>query len=155
MPDTPPTEEVARAARTEAEKRYPADRWDVPGFDDARSVTAFVAGAQWGAALPHLPQHVRPSVEEVRDELAGWPIGSGYYQTKIGPDEAREMAQAVLALLSSQPTVDSPSAPLVDAGESFAERLVLLEATLVSLDAGSIPEGTRQQLLRAVRGSLL
>lgn len=64
MPDTPPTEEVARAARTEAEKRYPADRWDVPGFDDARSVTAFVAGAQWGAALPHLPQHATPDRDE-------------------------------------------------------------------------------------------
>lgn len=40
-----------------------------------------------------------PSVEDVRDEIAGHPIGSGYYSTTVGVDEATEMARAVLALL--------------------------------------------------------
>ena len=40
--------------------------------------------------------------EEVVDELSGWPIGTGYYQTQVGIDEAREMADAVLALLKGQ-----------------------------------------------------
>lgn len=45
-----------------------------------------------------------PDEETVRDELAGWPIGSGYYQTTVGTDEAREMARAVLALLRGEQT---------------------------------------------------
>lgn len=36
-------------------------------------------------------------LEAIRDELAGWPIGSGYYQTKVSVDEAREMAEALVA----------------------------------------------------------
>lgn len=37
--------------------------------------------------------------ERIRDELAGWTIGSGYYSTMVGVDEAGEMADAVLAAL--------------------------------------------------------
>lgn len=48
---------------------------------------------------------VVPSAEEVRDELSGWPIRSGYYGMSVGTDEAHEMAEAVLALFASQPTV--------------------------------------------------
>ena len=33
--------------------------------------------------------------DELRDEIAGWPIGSGYYGTQIGTDEARDIALAV------------------------------------------------------------
>jgi hypothetical protein len=39
----------------------------------------------------------------IRDELAHWPIGSGYYSTTVGTDEARDMADAVLALLPTPP----------------------------------------------------
>ncbi|MGN6723346.1 MAG: hypothetical protein ACTHJM_12120 [Marmoricola sp.] len=35
----------------------------------------------------------------IRDELSGWPIGSGYYQTTVGTDEARDMADALLPLV--------------------------------------------------------
>lgn len=35
--------------------------------------------------------------DELRDELTGWPIGIGYYQTSVGVDEARDMADAILA----------------------------------------------------------
>lgn len=37
--------------------------------------------------------------EQIVDELSGWPIGSGYYQTKVDPSEAQEMADAILAAL--------------------------------------------------------
>lgn len=50
-------------------------------------------------ALPLTVLYPLPTVEEIRDELAGWPIGSGYYITMVSVDEAREMGQAVLALL--------------------------------------------------------
>lgn len=38
-------------------------------------------------------------IDLARDELAGWPIGSGYYGTKVDVDEAREMAEAVLPVI--------------------------------------------------------
>ena len=40
--------------------------------------------------------------ETIRDELAGWPIGSGYYATKVAVHEAGEMADAVLTRLSQR-----------------------------------------------------
>ena len=41
-------------------------------------------------------------VRVVRDEIAGWPIGSGYYATSVSVDEAREMAAAVVGALAEQ-----------------------------------------------------
>ena len=38
-------------------------------------------------------------IDLARDELAGWPIGSGYYGTKLDVDEAREMAEAALPVI--------------------------------------------------------
>ena len=35
------------------------------------------------------------TVEMIADEIVGHPIGSGYYQTTVGIDEAREIAEAV------------------------------------------------------------
>lgn len=40
-----------------------------------------------------------PTRDEIADELAGWPLGSGYYTTSVLVDEAQAMADAVLALL--------------------------------------------------------
>ena len=40
-----------------------------------------------------------PTKEEIAEELTGWPIGTGYYQTQVAIDEARDMADVVLALL--------------------------------------------------------
>lgn len=34
--------------------------------------------------------------DELADEMAGHPIGSGYYSTTVGVDEAREIADAIL-----------------------------------------------------------
>ena len=45
-----------------------------------------------------------PTREEIADELSGWPIGTGYYQTRVATDEAQDMADAVLALLKGQDT---------------------------------------------------
>ena len=38
---------------------------------------------------------------ELRDILAGWPIGDGYYGTSISIDEAKELAEFVLKSLLS------------------------------------------------------
>jgi len=40
---------------------------------------------------------------ELVDEIAGRPIGSGYYSTSVGIDEAREIADAILAAGYSKP----------------------------------------------------
>ena len=45
----------------------------------------------------------QPTAEDVRDELAGWPIGHGYYQTQVSVDDAAGMAATVLALLPGRP----------------------------------------------------
>jgi len=34
-------------------------------------------------------------IELIRDEIAGWPIGEGYYQTTIGVFTARDLAEGV------------------------------------------------------------
>ena len=35
----------------------------------------------------------------IADELSGWPLGSGYYQTTVSPEEAAGMADAVITAL--------------------------------------------------------
>lgn len=42
------------------------------------------------------------TVEQIRDEIAGHPIGSGYYRTAVAVDEAREIAESVHALLTGE-----------------------------------------------------
>ena len=49
-----------------------------------------------------VPARTLPTRDEIADELSGWPIGSGYYQTRVAMDEARDMADAVLELLKGQ-----------------------------------------------------
>lgn len=39
------------------------------------------------------------TVEMIADEIAGYPIGSGYYQTTVGTAEAQEIARAILDLI--------------------------------------------------------
>lgn len=39
-----------------------------------------------------------PTREELRDELSGWPIHSGYSATTVGIEDATGMADAILAL---------------------------------------------------------
>lgn len=56
--------------------------------------------------------------EAVRDELAHTTIGSGYYAMSVGVDEAREMADEVLAAL----------APFVAAREAQAAAKALRDA---------------------------
>jgi hypothetical protein len=42
--------------------------------------------------------HIRPEwVEAAADEIAGYPIGSGYNSLTVGPHEARDMAHDALA----------------------------------------------------------
>lgn len=79
-------------------------------------------------------EHIR---EAVRDELAHWPIDSGYYATRVDIDEASEMANAVLAVvakyrdaeverlraaLRSVPGYTSPEAFRIAVGALVAER---------------------------------
>lgn len=47
--------------------------------------------------------------EEIRDLLAGWQVGSGYYATSVLVDDAAEMADALLS---------GPLAPLLAADEA-------------------------------------
>lgn len=44
--------------------------------------------------------------ETIRDVLAGWPIGSGYYTSQVAVHEAGEMADAVMQMLSERETYD-------------------------------------------------
>lgn len=42
------------------------------------------------------------TVEQIRDEIAGHPLGSGYYQTTLSIYEAQEIAESVHALLTGE-----------------------------------------------------
>lgn len=60
--------------------------------------------AQMHAALDVLADADRiarplPTRDEIVDVLSGWPIGTGYYQTTVGTDEARDMAYDIIAML--------------------------------------------------------
>ena len=52
--------------------------------------------------------------EAIQDVLAGWPIGSGYYSTAVGVDEAWEMADEVGAVMAEQITTAADLAALPD-----------------------------------------
>ena len=43
-----------------------------------------------------------PTRDEIAEKLRGLPIGYGHHQTRVDTDEARGMADAVLALLKGQ-----------------------------------------------------
>ena len=60
------------------------------------------------AALSSTTPTAAPSAtrDEVRDEIAGHPIGSGYYATSVGVDEAAEIADALLARFTMTPKED-------------------------------------------------
>ena len=70
--------------------------------------------------------------EVLRDEIAGWPIGSGYYQSKIAVDEAAEIADFLLPVVER--IADERAAEAWDAGYSAAE-----------LDADEIPYSDRPE----------
>ena len=79
-----------------------------PGDDD--SERCLPSPQDWRAeieraALSSTTLTAAPSVtrEEVRDEVAGHPIGSGYYATTVGVDEAAEIADALLARFNMTP----------------------------------------------------
>lgn len=53
------------------------------------------------------------------EELSGWPIGSGYYSTSVGIDEAKDMAQAIEEALLADESVERAARELcAAAGEN-------------------------------------
>lgn len=40
--------------------------------------------------------------ERIRDEITGHPIGSGYYQTAVGTDEAADIAADILPIVEAE-----------------------------------------------------
>lgn len=88
-----------RTARVEAAARAMAE-WD--GFDFDATDSEFVEASgvfknvyRDGAHDALAAADAVVTVEMIADEIAGHPIGSGYYQTTIGIDEAREIAEVV------------------------------------------------------------
>ena len=43
------------------------------------------------------PDHDIEIRDAIADELAHWPIGSGYYQTSVSSDDANDMADALMS----------------------------------------------------------
>lgn len=102
MPDIPPTEavEAAKLALIDHHSTWVGD-W--PGGTTCErcgpietSTERHMAEAALAAALPHLPQRVTPSVEEV----ARWLYGQRHLTA------FRDQAHELLALFSSQPTAE-------------------------------------------------
>ena len=59
--------------------------------------------------------------EALTDELAGWPIGSGYYRTSVAVGEAQDMADALIAAgWSRTPAPADATGDLVRAVEAVA-----------------------------------
>lgn len=69
---------------------------------------------------------------KLRDELSGFPIGTGYYQTTVGTNEAREMADALLPIIEAH-----TAAAVAEVRELIAgrlERLATKERSNLSAD---------------------
>ena len=72
---------------------------DPKGCDWTHTPEARYARALADAGLLARPL---PTREEIADELNGWLIWSGYYQTQVTIDAARDMADVVLDILKGQ-----------------------------------------------------
>ena len=81
------------------------------------------------------------------EELSGWPIGSGYYSTSVGTDEAKGMARAIEEALLAVNAVERAARGIHashDRGEDFDnelqsvqdEYLDMAEAALVAAIEG-------------------
>lgn len=92
-------EAAARALRDDKANRV--DTYAVPEWEDTGYGDKLVYLGQARAALAAADAVV--TVEEIRDEIAGHPIGSGYYQTTVGVDEAREIAENIQRLYRGAP----------------------------------------------------
>ena len=75
-------------------------------IDDVPHCAEMIARAALTAAFPLLTAAPSATRDEVRDEIAGHPIGSGYYATSVGVDEAAEIADALLARFTITPKED-------------------------------------------------
>lgn len=73
-------------------------------------------------------------VEQAADEIQGHQIGSGYYSLNIGGTDAREMAQAVLAVVG----------PLIE--RDTRERLVAAAARAIHREPSPLAITTVEQL---------
>ena len=110
-PSVVPEAAVERAARAmqaeNAPKPDPLNRDQREEQDDATIATyRTLTRAALAAALPLLTAAPSATREEVRDEIAGHPIGGGYYATSVGVDEASEIADALLARFTITPEED-------------------------------------------------
>lgn len=45
------------------------------------------------------PIDIKNLTEQIRDEISGYPIGDGYYQTTVATDEAYEMTEDVMSVI--------------------------------------------------------
>lgn len=89
-------------AREKALERFPVTGMEylIGEEKEALALQRWGFAEGWDAALAE--RQDLPDRETLRDALAGWPIGRGYYQTTVAADEAGEMADAVLALLRGE-----------------------------------------------------
>ena len=95
----------ARAFVQEVINDYAGDDPD-PQWVYDRLVESLAVIENLTAALPFLTAAPSATRDEVRDEIAGHPIGSGYYATSVGVDEAAEIADALLARYNMTPKED-------------------------------------------------
>ena len=101
-----PAPSVVPEAVFEAVARALSDDWN-PGRDPV--LTAMFrdyAHTALTAALPFLTAAPSATRDEVRDEIAGHPIGSGYYGTSVSVEEAAEIADTLLARFTITPKED-------------------------------------------------
>lgn len=99
---------IAHAALTAALPHLTVAPSEVERIARALTETTALTGADALRIVQAAQAMSAPSAtrEEVRDEIAGHPIGSGYYATSVGVDEASEIADALLARFNITPKGD-------------------------------------------------
>lgn len=94
--------EAATAAVRRERAFAAAAAFGVP-LDAVPECVEMIARAALTAALPLLTSTPSATRDEVRDEIAGHPIGSGYYGTSVSVEEAAEIADTLLARFTITP----------------------------------------------------
>lgn len=81
---------------------------------------------------------------QLAEEIAGWPIGSGYYGTSIGTDEAREIAAALAPTVNkliAEAAAAELDAAAADAGRWSGPQAPTIVRTWLRARAAAVRDG--------------
>lgn len=84
------------------------------------------------------------------EELSGWPIGSGYYSTSVGTDEAKDMARAIEEALLADDVIERAARAFYEAGNDVRHESHLLSWDRLVEASPAVANGYRDHMRAAL-----